>query len=380
MTVVERGVGAAGAGGGAVESPIGILQITSYPPPRAGWGVRVQFLKKYLEERGHRCVVLNIGASRAIPSDEYEMVLGGLDYLRKVWRFSRQGLVAHVHVNGASSKGFVLAIAAQVLNLACGRRSFLTFHAGIDQVYFPRPKYPMLWPVFWVLFSIPRAIICNSEEVKARILAYGVKASKVVPIPAFSTQYLDTAGEALPGEMGRFCQRFASVVFSYIKMRPLFHPVPLVEGFARLAENRADAGLVLCGVAGHQEPGLWETVQQKIDSLGIADRVLVIDDLSHGAFLQALGRATVYVRTHISDGVCSSVMEALALGVPVVATENHNRPPGVITYPAEDSEALAGTLSDVLARRHEIVASLPRSEVRDTLADEARLLTTVGRS
>ena len=63
-----------------------ILEVSSYPPPRAGWGIRVEFLKKRLEANGHRCVVLNIGTSRAIPSSEYEMVLGGLDFVRKVWR------------------------------------------------------------------------------------------------------------------------------------------------------------------------------------------------------------------------------------------------------------------------------------------------------
>lgn len=360
--------------GGAPASG-GILQITSYPPPRAGWGVRVQFLKRYLEQRGHRCVVLNIGSSRAIPSSEYETVLGGLDYVRKVWRFSREGLVAHVHVNGASYKGFVLAIGAQLINLVSGRRSFLTFHAGIEQVYFPRPKYPLLWPVFWTMFAIPRAIICNSEEVKAKIVEYGVNPKKVFPIPAFSTQYLDSAGEALPEDMEAFYRRFEHIVFSYTKMRPMFYPEALVEGFAKFARRRPDAGLVLCGIAGHMEPGIWSAVQKSIERLGISDRVFVVEDLGHDAFLQALGRAGVYLRTHVSDGVCSSVMESLALGVPVVAAENHNRPLGVITYPAEDSDALSRALADVLDRREEIVSALQRPEVRDTLADEARLLT-----
>jgi glycosyltransferase involved in cell wall biosynthesis len=357
------------------DMPRGILQITSYPPPRAGWGVRVQFLKRYLEQRGHRCVVLNIGSSRAIPSDEYETVLGGLDYVRKVWRFSRQGLVAHVHVNGASPKGFVLAILAQAINVVSGRRSFLTFHAGIEQVYFPRPKYPLLWPVFWTLFAIPRTIICNSEEVKAKIVEYGVNPAKVVPIPAFSTQYLDSDGAKLPEDMEAFYQRFEHIVFSYTKMRPMFYPETLVEGFAQCAARRQDTGLVLCGIAGHMEPGIWERVQDRVARLGIADRVFVVEDLAHEAFLQALGRAAIYLRTHVSDGVCSSVLEALALGVPVVATENHTRPPGVITYPAENADTLGRTLEDVLARRDDIVAAMQRPVVRDTLADEARLLT-----
>jgi glycosyltransferase involved in cell wall biosynthesis len=353
-----------------------ILQITSYPPPRAGWGVRVQFLKRHLEAQGHQCVVLNIGSSRAIPSDEYETVLGGLDYVRKVWRFSRRGFVAHVHVNGASPKGFVLAILAELLNLAGGQRPFLTFHAGIDQVYFPRPKYPLLLPVFWVLFSLPRTIICNSPEVKEKIVEYGIAPGKIVPIQAFSRQYLESSGGALPDGLERFYARYPDLVFSYTKMRPMFFPDTLVEGFARLAARRPGAGLVLCGIAGHMDAGIWPRVQASIDRLGIRDRVAIVDDLPHEAFMTALGRARVYLRTHLSDGVCSSVMESLALGVPVVATENFNRPPGVVTYPPEDAAALASVLEDVLHRRDEYAAALPRVNVPDTLSEEALLLTT----
>jgi hypothetical protein len=68
-----------------------ILEVTSYPPPRAGWGVRVEYVKRQLEHEGHSCVVINIGNSRTIPSAEYETVMGGADFVRKVWRFCVAG-------------------------------------------------------------------------------------------------------------------------------------------------------------------------------------------------------------------------------------------------------------------------------------------------
>jgi glycosyltransferase involved in cell wall biosynthesis len=356
--------------------PRRILQITSYPPPRAGWGVRVEYLKKQLEQDGHECVVLNIGSSRAIPSTEYETVLGGWDYFRKVWSFTQRGFIAHVHVNGASPKGFVLAIVAELVNLLFGRRCYLTFHAGIEQVYFPRAKAPALVPLYWVLFGIPKAIVCNSEEVKAKIVEYGVKPEKIVPIPAFSRQYLESGEGALPENLARFYASFDEIVFCYTKIRPLFFPVTTVEGFARVAERRPQVGLVMCGVAGHMEAGLWTDVQNAITKHGLHDRIAIVEDLSHDVFLTALGRARVCLRTHLSDGVCSSVLESLAMGVPVVANENHNRPSGVLTYPPEDVAALASTLCDALERRDQIAATLQRPEVRDTVAEEVRLLTT----
>ena len=117
-----------------------ILEVTSYPPPRAGWGIRVEFLKKRLERDGHQCVVLNIGTSRQIPSNEYETVMSGADFVRKVWRYSRQGFVVHAHANGDAVKGLLLALLAEVINVAWGKRCFVTFHAGVIQRFFPRYK------------------------------------------------------------------------------------------------------------------------------------------------------------------------------------------------------------------------------------------------
>ena len=104
-------------------------------------------------------------------------------------------------------------------------------------------------------------------------------------------------------------------------------------------------------------------------------RVCIVDDLDHDQFLTALSRSVIYVRTPTSDGVSSSVLEALALGVPVVAAENGTRPPSVITYPAKDAQQLAATLDRVLSSRTEFVAAMRRPLVPDTLSVEAGLLT-----
>src|SRR5687768_12655277 len=107
-----------------------------------------------MEAQGHACVVLNIGTSRRIPSPEYETVLSGTDFLRKVWRYSRAGHVVHAHANGDSPTGLALAITAQIINLLCGQRPVLTFHAGAIQRHFPRHRNRLLVPAFWFLFLL----------------------------------------------------------------------------------------------------------------------------------------------------------------------------------------------------------------------------------
>jgi hypothetical protein len=55
------------------------------------------------------------------------------------------------------------------------------------------------------------------------------------------------------------------------------------------------------------------------------------------------------VRTPACDGVSASVLESLALGIPVLASENGRRPPGVITYREDDPFDLASNLEHLCA-------------------------------
>jgi glycosyltransferase involved in cell wall biosynthesis len=352
-----------------------LLEVTAYPPPRSGWAVRVEFLKKRMETEGHECVVLNLGPSRRIPSADYETVMNGGDLLRKLWRYSRRGYVVHSHANGDAVKGVLVALLAQLVNLACGRRPFLTFHAGAIQQFFPRHRARRFVPLYWFLFTLPKRIICNSEAVKRCIQGYGIPAGKIVPIPAFSRQYLEFEPTPLPEVLERFLTRYPTAVFTYARMRPLFFPVTMIDGMARVMARRPDVGLVLCGGLSHMESSLWVEVQERIASHGLADRICLIEDLDHDAFLTALTRSAIYLRTPITDGVASSVMESIALRVPVVASENGTRPPGVHTYPADDADRLAATVDFVLNRHADIVAGMDHLDVADTLTDEVALLT-----
>ncbi len=76
--------------------------------------------------------------------------------------------------------------------------------------------------------------------------------------------------------------------------------------------------------------------------------------------------------------MASSVLESLALGVPVVACENGTRPPGVLTYTADNAAEMAAQVENVIANREKVVEAMGRFEVPDTLADEVAVLTGRG--
>ena len=126
------------------------------------------------------------------------------------------------------------------------------------------------------------------------------------------------------------------------------------------------------------EEGLWRDVDARIEAHGIRERICLIADLDRDTFLTTLQRSSIYLRTPITDGVASSVLESIALGTPVVASENGTRPEGVVTYHAEDAMEMANAVEDVVVRRADVVARMGRLNVADTLSQEVALLTGMG--
>lgn len=350
-------------------SSVRILQITSYPPPRAGWGVRVEHVRRHLEQRGHTCDVLNMGANRRVKSPEYVDVQGGRDYARKVWRFVRQGYVVHAHLNGDSPKGLLLTLLALVLQLAGGRRAVITFHAGPLQKYFPQQRSRLFAPGYWLVFALSSHIICNSDVVKERIVGYGVRPEKITAIPAFSRQYLEFESVTLPPALECFFAERAPVICSYVFFRTEFFIPALIDAVHRLAPRFPRLGLVIMGSDKDSEP-----IVEQITRLGLQAHVLLAGDQPHDQFLTIMTRSRMYVRTPPKDGVCSSVLEALALGIPVVASENGTRPASVVTFTPADADDLAAKVAHVLDHEADVRAAVVRPAIRDTVADEAALL------
>ena len=55
---------------------------------------------------------------------------------------------------------------------------------------------------------------------------------------------------------------------------------------------------------------------------GIENAVLSMGSVPHEMFLNILSHSLAYIRSPMTDGVCSSVLESMKLKVPVLATDN----------------------------------------------------------
>jgi len=134
----------------------------------------------------------------------------------------------------------------------------------------------------------------------------------------------------------------------------------LIQAASQLVQDLPDLHWIIVG-----EGPMKERLRQRSRELGVEDRLHLIGSLEDPH--QALAEADVFVLSSTSEGFGSSVLAAMARGVPVVATRVGGVPDllangsGMLVDP-ERPEALAGAVRLVL----------DDSLLRETLAQKAR--------
>jgi glycosyltransferase involved in cell wall biosynthesis len=351
---------------------IKLLEIGPYPPPNSGWSVRIKYLKDSFDMIGHDCKVLNLGKTRYIKSDKYIDVQNGIDYVIKLIVLRFKGYHFHVHINAQAVKGPILSLIAILISILTFKRAALTFHGGYKQLYFPKRNAGKVYWIIYLNFLLSKVIICNDEAIKQLINKYGIfiGEKKIYPIQAFSVQYFNYNKTKLSQKVEEYVNRKKNIICCYAVLRKGFF-LEILIGF--LKKQGPETGIILTGIRNVEDKEISDYYLQ-LKELEKKGTILLVDNLDHNQFMTLLSKSKIYLRTYVSDGVASSVLESLALKVPVVASDNGRRPHGVIVYDAEDVYDLESKIKYVLANNDKVKHDIIVPVIRDTVKDEIDLL------
>ncbi len=338
-----------------------ILQIGNWPPPVCSWTMSLVELRKELESRGWHCPVMNLNENRRARSPEYIDVQGGWDYFKKVVRHAWKGYAVHVRVNGETKKGYFLALVALGVARLFGRSALLTYGGGHQQSFFPAPKNSRRHWAFSFLFRLPHRIYCNSDKVKEALLTTGIDRDIVVPIPHFSLHYVQFTRSSLPPEVEEFFGRHDGVFFSYVCFRKEFVLPFLAEAIRHFRATHPKIGFMIVGPWDREMGAMREFLRTE----ALEEAVCVLGSVPHDTFLTLLSRSLAYIRTPVTDGVCSSVLESLKLKVPVLAVDNGARPKGTELWKQDDLGSLLALLGETVTHHERMVARIPEFEIDD---------------
>jgi glycosyltransferase involved in cell wall biosynthesis len=347
----------AGAGGRTKK----ILEIGNWAPPVCSWTMSLEGLRRELDARDWDCQVMNLNENRRIKSADYIDVQNGWDYLRKVVRAVRQGYAVHTRVNAESTDLYILAFVAMFLARVWRRPAFLTYGGGHKQTYFPAPRFSLRHLAFSVLFRLPNRIYCNSEEVKRVILTTGIPSERVLAIPHTSAYYVEFERTRMPEGVEKFFSEHEGIIFSYVCFRKEFVLEFLAEAIRRFRVEFPKIGFLWLGPWECEMPQMRELLEAE----GIRDAVYSMGSVPHGMFLNILSHSLAYIRTPMTDGVCSSVLEALKLKVPVLGSDNGTRPAGTELWQDGDVESLLEPMREVVQNHQQVVNRIPEIVLED---------------
>ncbi|MGC9269489.1 glycosyltransferase [Acidiphilium sp.] len=312
--------------------------VVQYPP-----SARPLPLPRHVE-----LVVLNIRHTRATPP--------ALARFAVTWR--ADVLIAALPHNNLA------AIAAGLIVRMRHRRPLLVLaseHAPIESLIGAHPgwRYRVLPLLQWLFYPFATAIICASNGVAADFRANLPRRATVRTIynPIVAAASVNTPTDSAPQP-----ERPAGIplIVTAGRLAPEKDLTTLLHGFARL-RARQPARLIIAGDG-----------PERARLMAIATALNITDDLEITGFtndLPALLRtADVFVLTSRFEGFGNVIVEALACGVPVVATDCPVGPREILAdgrygrlVPVGDADAIAHALHDMLHTRFDRAALRARA-------------------
>ncbi|MFQ5350273.1 MAG: glycosyltransferase family 4 protein [Thermoanaerobaculia bacterium] len=346
-----------------------ILIVTNTYPPAdiSGVGTLVFELARQLDATGHAVRVL---VRRAAENDELAEPVPGaklLFPLRAAARFvalaRRQQLeVVHLH----ESDGVLVALAVRLarlfgcragsarvvatLQVSYRRERWAVRRLRVDGRIIARPtagerlfawlRAPLLSIAGRLTASLADAVVAPSRVTAGELESdYGCRVAAVIA-NGITPLALPPAPPAGPGVevlyAGRLRTRKAVAV--------------LVEAFARVHQRAPGARLRLLG-DGEQRPALEEQVRR----LELSDVVRFEGAVPHGRMPELYAAADIFCLPSLYEGFPLAILEAMAAGLPVVATRVAGNPEAVDDgvhgrlVEAEDAAGLAAALLDLIA-------------------------------
>lgn len=320
--------------------------------PADGGGVQavITRLARHLRSRGHHVVT-----AWRLPNPDPAAADRVYDLPLLAWR------------HGAPAPRSSLAAAGALLRLACRiaryRPAVVNVHyVTAESLYFlllkPLFRYrlvlsvhgsdlfrPKPWdaPLLPFLLRGADAVTVVSSLAAARVRANpGVNPARVRVIPN------GVRFEFWSGTGGGDVASRAPVILSVGRLHAVKGQDILLRAFPRVRARVGHAALVIVG-----EGAARGELERLAAELGIASAVEFAGRLAPEEVRARMGAARVFVQPSRSEGLPLALMEAMAAGLPAVATRVGGVPeiiaPGSgAMVPAEDPDALADALSDVL--------------------------------
>lgn len=312
-----------------------VALVGDFPPPHGGVAVHVGQLLAYLREQKVDVRGIDIGAGEEPPPPGVEKCKSAAALGGRLLELGRAGSVVHLHTSGNNAKSWAL-VAFVGLFPAAGR--LLTLHSGLLPNYLAAGARRS---AAWAALSRYGRVVAVSNEIRQALLECGLSVTELLVQPAFLASQV-RPGPA-PARFWEVRRRRAPLLCMAHHPSPVYGRRLAFQAVRSLLEHFPDLGLALFGPGTRSPELLIEARQEGVEGL-LED----FGELPHAQALALIGGSDLFLRPTSADGDAISVREALALGVPCVASDVVRRPEGVRLFESGDPRSLAGAACEAI--------------------------------
>ena len=329
-----------------------ILLVGPYPPPHGGVSVHVADIERELIAAGVTCKVLD--SNRASQSRVFCAELG---------RYALQGWTIHLHTNGHNRNSWLLALLCGMAG-KLGGGCVLTLHSGLAPEYLSA-EFPRRRKLAAFVCSLYTRVICVNTGIRDALDSLGVAKERLDVAPAYIGSLLPKASldPALVSWLSRHQPLFSTALF----FRPEYGFELLLDGLVRLRAKHSSLGCIVMG-SGEQRT----EAESLVHAAGLADSIRMLGDVDHETCLSLIAQSDVFLRTTLQDGDSISVREAIAEGVPVVASRVGTRPAGTILFQPGNVDEMVSAIEQAIDTGKPEAAAI-QTGCMDQLMDVYRL-------
>ncbi len=328
--------------------------VGTYPPPFGGVSIHIKSLAAFFRDRGVDCTVYNTGKTKNIERPGVVNVFSLFDLFRKLARSNAD--VIHVH---GGSELYKKLIPFGLLRYILGKRFIITVHSG-DVVSSLRQKGIFARMAIRWLFNSAAHVICVSDKLKHAFAELGIPDAKCSVIPAFSIDaVLDKPDhpKAVEDFIANHNPLLSCLGYSFGKHYGFSLAIAAIDALKR---DFPGIGLIIMGADKKEEA--YGDILDEFSSAALA-RVAFTGDLDHKAVLSVIKESRVFLRPTYHDGDAISVREAIAMRVPVIASDCEFRPAEAVLFKTGNVDSLVSKIRKSLESEHNV--SQDESRVKD---------------
>lgn len=317
-----------------------------YPPRIGGTAAFLSRLVPLLEQQGMNCQIFNTQQGK--PGTGILERLGRfLFFIQIGWKvlISRCKIV-HCHsVNWNNLIGHAIVI---LINRPF-KKTVLTLHAGD---LYSKISGKSTIPIAKFLLSLPNIITTVTPELKDAVIALGARQVFFIPN---ELSYVNEKQGPVPEYIQQFVADHQPLIVAVGAMEKVHGLDTLIRAIPLLKNSYPKLGVIV--IAYKSINLLYKSeIDEIITTHHLQDHVSFPKELPDVQAVMKL--ADIFVRPTLSDGDSIAVREALALGIPVIASRAGFRPEGVLLFPPGNPCLLAEKIYDVLSSPKDRVTQL----------------------